>query len=84
MIVAKKNRAATQEAIQRTVRGISSSTSAIDKLDQLEQKVDERLDRAEAMAQLEGDSLDKKFQDLEKETEVDAELEALKRKLAGG
>jgi phage shock protein A len=84
MIVAKKNRAATQEAIQRTVRGISSSTSAMDKLDQLEQKVDDRLDRAEAMAQLEGDSLDKKFQDLEKETEVDAELEALKRKLAGG
>ncbi|GAB4114300.1 MAG: PspA/IM30 family protein [Roseiflexaceae bacterium] len=81
LIVAKKNRAATQEAIQRTVRGITGTTSALDKLDELEQKVDERLDRAEAMAQLEGDSLDKKFADLEKDTEVDAELAELKRRL---
>jgi phage shock protein A len=81
LIVAKKNRAATQEAIQRTVRGISSSTSAMDKLDQLEDKVDERLDKAEAMSKLEGDTLDSKFRDLEKESEVDSELEELKRRL---
>lgn len=81
LIVAKKNRAATQESIQRTVRGITGTTSALDKLDKLEQKVDERLDRAEAMAQLEGDSLDKKFADLEKDTEVEAELAELKRRL---
>ncbi len=81
LIVAKKNRAATQEAIQRTVRGINSSTSASDKLDQLEQKVDERLDKAEAITKLEGDTLDSKFRDLEKESEVDAELAELKRKM---
>jgi phage shock protein A len=84
LIVAKKNRAETQEAIQRTVRGIGSSTSALDKLDQLEQKVDERLDKAEAMAKLEGDTLDKQFADLEKETEVDAELAELKRRMGQG
>jgi phage shock protein A len=83
MIIAKKNRAATQEAIQRTVRGIGN-ISALDKLDDLEEKVDDRLARAEAMAQLEGDSIDKKFQDLEKETEVDAELAELKRRMGQG
>jgi phage shock protein A len=80
LIVAKKNRAATQEAVQRTVRGINN-ISALDKLDQLEDKVDDRLDKAEAMTKLEGDTLDSKFRDLDKQTEVDAELAELKRKL---
>ncbi|HWQ15853.1 MAG TPA: PspA/IM30 family protein [Roseiflexaceae bacterium] len=80
LIIAKKNRAQTQEAIQRTVRGVSN-INALDKLDQLEQRVDERLDRAEAMSKLEGDTLENKFRDLERDTEVDAELAELKRRL---
>jgi phage shock protein A len=80
LIIAKKNRAQTQEAIQRTVRR-ASEVSALDKLDQLEQRVDERLDRAEAMSKLEGDTLENKFKDLERDTEVDAELAELKRRL---
>lgn len=80
LIVAKKNRAQTQEAIQRTVRGINSA-NAMDKLDDLEQRVDDRLAKADAMAKLEGDSLDNKFRDLETESDVDAELAELKRKL---
>lgn len=80
LIIAKKNRAQTQEAIQRTVQSIGR-VSALDKLDQLEEKVDDRLNRAEAMAKLEGDSLDQRFRDLEKETEVDSELAELKRKM---
>lgn len=80
LIIAKKNRAQTQEAIQRTVQSIGR-VSALDKLDQLEEKVDDRLARAEAMAKLEGDSLDQRFRDLEKETEVDSELAELKRKM---
>jgi phage shock protein A len=80
LIIAKKNRAQTQENIQRTVRGVSQ-INALDKLDQLEERVDDRLNRAEAMAKLEGDSLDNKFKNLEQETEVDSELAELKRKL---
>jgi phage shock protein A len=80
LIIAKKNRAATQEAIQRTARGMGN-TSALDKLDQLEERVDDQLARADAMAKLEGDSLDKRFQDLEKQSEVDSELAELKRKM---
>ncbi|WP_298403216.1 PspA/IM30 family protein [uncultured Chloroflexus sp.] len=80
LIIAKKNRAQTQEAIQRTANSIGR-VSALDKLDQLEEKVDDRLARAEAMAKLEGDSLEARFRNLEKETEVDSELAELKRKL---
>jgi phage shock protein A len=80
LIVAKKNRAQTQEAIQRTVRGLGD-ISAIDKLDRLEEKVDDRLARADAMAKLEGDTLDSKFRDLERDSEVDSELAELKKKL---
>lgn len=80
LIIAKKNRAQTQEAIQRTMQSMGR-VSALDKLDQLEEKVDDRLNRAEAMAKLEGDSIESRFRDLEKETEIDSELAELKRKM---
>lgn len=80
LIIAKKNRAKTQETIQETVRGLGS-TSVIDKLDKLEEKVDDRLARADAMASLEGGSLESRFRDLEKNAEVDSELAELKRKM---
>jgi len=80
LIVAKKHRAQTQEAIQRTVRGLGN-INAMDKLDQLEERVDDRLAQADAMAKLENDSLETKFRDLEKDQEVDSELAELKRKL---
>jgi phage shock protein A len=80
LIVAKKNRAQTQEAIQRTARGLGDM-SAMDKLDRLEEKVDDRLARADAMSKLEQGTLEGKFRDLEKDQEVDAELAELKRKL---
>jgi phage shock protein A len=80
LIIAKKNRAQTQEAIQRTARGLGN-ISALDKLDQLEERVDDRLAQADAMSKLEGDSLENKFRDLERDQEVDAELAELKRKL---
>lgn len=80
LIIAKKNRAQTQEAIQRTVAGLGR-VNVMDKLDQLEERVDDRLARADAMAKLEGDSLDAKFRNLQKDQEVDSELAELKRKM---
>jgi phage shock protein A len=80
MIVAKKNRAQTQEAIQRAARGIGNA-NAMDKLDQLEERVDDRLAKATAMSKLEGDTLENKFRDLERDSEVDSELAELKKKL---
>lgn len=80
IIVAKKNRVQTQEAIQRTARGLSD-ISALEKLDQLEDRIDDRLAEADAMTKLEGDSLENKFRDLEQDQAVDSELAELKRKL---
>jgi phage shock protein A len=80
LIIAKKNRAATQEALQRTAARMGQ-VSAVDKLDELEEKVDDRLAKAEAMAKLEQGSLESKFRNLEKEQEVDSELAELKRKM---
>lgn len=83
LIVAKRNRAETQEAIQRTVRGLSSS-NAMDKLGQLESRVDDQLAQADAMTRLEKGTLESRFADLEADQELNSELEALKRKMGGG
>ncbi len=80
LIIAKKNRAQTQETIQRTVQGLGN-TSAMDKLSQMEERVDDQLARANAMAELEGDSLEARFEDLERDTAVDDELAALKARM---
>lgn len=80
LIIAKKNRAATQEALQRTAAGMSR-VGAMDKLDELEEKVDDRLAKAEAMSKLEQGSLETKFRNLEKDQEIDSELAELKRKM---
>lgn len=80
LIIAKKNRAQTQESIQSTARAMSKVT-ALDKLDALEDRVDDQLAKAEAMAELETDSLDSQFKKLEEETGVDSELAELKQKL---
>ncbi|MEI6180186.1 MAG: PspA/IM30 family protein [Chloroflexales bacterium] len=80
LIIAKRNRAQTQEAIQRTAQRVGNVT-AIDKLDQLEERVDDELARADAMQKLQQGSLETRFEELEKKTEVDSELAELKRKM---
>ncbi len=80
LIVAKQNRAKTQETLQQTTRNLGRVT-AMDKLDMLESRVDDRLAKAEALAELETDTLENQFRKLEAESGVDAELEELKRKL---
>lgn len=80
LIIAKKNRVATQEAIRRTVSGIGK-INALEKLDDLEERVDQDLARSEAMDKLEGGTLESRFKDLEQSSDVDAELAELKRKL---
>jgi phage shock protein A len=80
LIVAKKNRAQTQETLQGTMRNVGQ-LGALDKLDQLEERVDDRLAEANAMAELEGDTLENRFRKLEQESSVDSELEELKRKM---
>lgn len=80
LIIAKQNRAQTQEAIQRTVRSLGNITG-MDKLDQLEERVDDRLARADAMAQLDRGTLESRFEALEADQELDAEFAALKQSM---
>lgn len=82
LIIAKKNRVRTQQAMQQTARGLSDA-SAMDKLGQLESRVDDQLLRAEAMAQLEAGTLENRLQQLEAQSDVDAELAELKRQMFG-
>ncbi len=83
LIVAKQGRAQTQEAIQRTVAGLGN-VNAMDKLGQLEERVDDRLARANAMDKLNHGTLESRFEDLEQNQELDAELAALKRSMGQG
>ena len=80
LIIAKQNRAQTQEAIQRTVRSLGNA-GGLDRLDQLEERVDDRLARADALAQLDRGTLESRFEALEADQELDAEFAALKQSL---
>jgi phage shock protein A len=77
LIIAKQNRAQTQEAIQRTVQSLGNVT-AMDKLGQLEGRVDDRLARADALDQLNRGTLESRFEDLDQQQAVEAELAKLK------
>ncbi|HEY0607905.1 MAG TPA: PspA/IM30 family protein [Herpetosiphonaceae bacterium] len=82
LLIAKRNRAETQETIQRTIQGINS-TNALDKLGQLEERVDDQLAQADAMARLNRGTLETRFEDLEANQELDQEMAELRRKMGG-
>jgi phage shock protein A len=81
LIIAKKHRAETQEAIVRTVQMLGTGTSALEGLAALEERVEDRLARARAMAELEGGALEARFTDLDAEAAAEADLIELKKKL---
>jgi phage shock protein A len=55
--------------------------SAMDKLEQLEEKVDDRLAKASAMTELETNTLENQFREMEMTSGVDSELAELKRSM---
>lgn len=81
IIIAKKHQAETQEAIYRTVRTLGDSTTAFEGLAAMEERVDERLARARAMAQLQGGVAEAQLEDVEAEAAVEEDLAELKKKL---
>jgi len=50
----------------------------------MEEKVDEQEARAKAYAELDEDTLDQRFKQMEQEDDITKELEALKSKVGGG
>jgi phage shock protein A len=80
LIVAKKHRLQTMQALQGATNSIKN-TSGQDKLNQLEERIDHQVATAEALAQLESGALDTQFDQLDNDVAVDAELAELKRSL---
>lgn len=82
LVKVKDSRARSQEAIGQAMRGSNAAGSMFDRIDEMGEKLDERVAKADAMAQLETDSLANRFEDLEQRTSVDDELALLKAKVS--
>ncbi len=83
IVIAKTRRATTQEAITSAMQSVQGTT-ADESLGRLESQADERLARAQAMAQLSNQDLDSRFSDLETEQQVNSDLAGLKKKYGKG
>jgi len=81
LIRAKSARAQSQEAIGRALESTQATPLATEGLDRLERQVDDRLNKASAMAELQGQDLDARFSNLEAEQEADQELAQIKQQM---
>lgn len=79
LLIARQKRAQAQRSIHETMSGISRS-SAFAVLDRMENKIKNEEAHADAIVELESDSLEKKFADLES-LDINEELARLKAKL---
>jgi len=82
MLKARAQAAQAQEQLQSAVSGLGTN-SAMAAFEQMEEKVQALEARSQAAAELAGADLESQFAALEGAPEVDAELAALKGKLAG-
>lgn len=83
MLIARAQMAETQKNIAKSIGGIDSS-SALDKLSRMEEKVEMEEAEASAFAELAGESSDiKSFEELENDAKVDAELQGLMAEMNG-
>ncbi len=83
LIITKQRRAQTQEAIGAALQSVQGST-ADNSLNRMEQSADQRLARATAMSELQGEDLNSRFSDLETENQVNSDLAALKKQYHKG
>ena len=83
LIIAKSRRAATQEAITSAMESVQGVT-ANQGLNRMEAEADERLAKAQAMAELSSQDLDTRFSDLETQDKVENDLSALKKQMGKG
>lgn len=61
-----------------------TAVGALSVMDRMEEKVQERLAKAEAIAELSGDSLEKHFKSIEGRTNIESDLAALRDELGLG
>lgn len=79
VIIAKQRRANTQDAINTAMQSVQGLNTD-DSLQRMEDKVDQHLATSQAQADLAGQDVDSRFADLERQSQVDTDLAALKQK----
>jgi len=77
LLIARSRRARTETSIRKTLAGVDAG-GALAEFERMEEKVEEQEAQAAAYADLDQDTLDTKFRQLEQEDEVGKELAALK------
>jgi phage shock protein A len=77
LLIARSRRAKAETKIRTTLSGLDRS-SAMGQFARIEEKVSMQEARAAALGELETDTMDKRFELLESDTEVDRQLAALK------
>jgi phage shock protein A len=83
LLIARSRRAKAETTIRKTLAGVDAS-GALSEFERMEEKVEEEEARAKAYADLDQDTLDEKFKQLEEEDELNRELAALKSKIGSG
>ena len=80
LLIARSRRAKAETSIRQTLANADSS-SALSEFERMEERVDEQEARAKAYADLDEDTLDQRFKQMEQEDEIGKELEALKARV---
>ena len=80
LLIARSRRAKAETNIRQTLANADSS-SALSEFGRMEEKVEEQEARAKAYAELDEDTLDQRFKQMEQEDDIGKELEALKAKV---
>jgi phage shock protein A len=80
LLIARSRRAKAETNIRKTLAGVDAG-GALSEFERMEDKVEQEEARAKAYAELDHDSLDDKFKELEHEDKLNRELEELKAKM---
>jgi len=83
LLIARSRRAKAETNIRKTLAGVDAN-GALSEFERMEEKVEEDEARAKAYADLDQDTLDEKFKQLEEEDDLNKELAALKSKMGQG
>jgi phage shock protein A len=83
LLIARSRRAKAETNIRKTLAGVDA-TGALSEFERMEEKVEEAEARAKAYAELDQDTLDEKFKQLEEEDQLNKELAELKARMGRG
>lgn len=83
LLIARSRQAKARAGLQRTLAG-AKDVSALSAFERLEGKVEEQELRAEAIVELDKDTLETRFQEMEQQENLERQLEELKARVGGG